>query len=135
MHRVQPLEIEEDLWESLSTKRDQRYEPDEVEVSKHAILLFSGLGSPGYLTRDGWILWLDWDIKEAVPERVPDRKACGYLLLGSKLWDEPRLADFIPKRPPDRDICAKCSGTRWWPIGDDGPLEVLCPACGGVGWL
>lgn len=91
----------------------------------------------------GWSMWADYYLRPdgvavviGADEDRPDEvtvdadpvRVLGLLVWGSQRYAE--LHELLPACPADAADCPCCQHPRF-----SGPGKLICPTCGGVGWL
>ncbi len=99
------------------------------------LYLFGTIGMEAVLRADGavWVSRADrWpESDEHTWRPATDLERYGALVIASRRHAE--LAQLLPPQPPDAPACARCTGSGFL-FGDD-QTGVLCPDCGGLGWV
>jgi hypothetical protein len=129
--------LADEVFERLRAKEHAVGRPDATSIKHDAVWLHTDMGPSYYLTRDGRIISEDVILQTPI-EQAPYRAALSALILGAKHLDGPELLKLLPDRPIGAPDCARCLGTGRWKLpGHTNPPEatVLCPDCGGLGWL
>ena len=128
-----PLALSADVIAKLCAYRAARKRPvDDIERDHDAVMLFGGMGSPGYITTDGRIL-IDadefWESPAGVREANSDDEVIAMLTVGAKTTGIEELLDLIPAAPPEAIRCPMCKGSRWYER-----LGTICLLCRGRSW-
>lgn len=108
---------------------------DVVEQRLNGFVLDPGLGPPVYLAGDGRIVWDGW--YEWHKHAPTERDAYAALVFGAKKTGVTALLELLPARPGCANDCLECKGTGWRDLRSVSgePFQIICPACGGLGWL
>lgn len=133
-----PLALSGALIAKLRAFRAARRVPvDQVERDYDAVMLFGGMGPPGYLTMTGRILigpdefWGEPVVRDA----KNDDEVIAMLVVGAKQTAIAELLDLTPAKPDDAVECPLCRGSRWWLLpGTVKGGPIICVLCSGRGW-
>jgi hypothetical protein len=103
--------------------------PGELSLDRKALMVSGGIGYACFIAPDGDAFLYEYDLEDPTIEYQRDRRAQVLtLVLGSKHISE--LSTLLPSRPTSAPDCEACSG-----LGRVTPIQILCDACHGLGWL
>jgi len=97
-------------------------------IRYQALPLFGTLGQTWLLRPDGTLWRADSEMGLEL-EPLPANLWIEAVMAGTERY--PWLGEVLPARPPDARECEECHGLGRSLLGS----EVLCVACGGLGWL
>ncbi len=124
----------------LQAKSRQFY-TDKIVESEDAVVMTLGLGDAMYLALDGRVIVDEWNYpdEDTPPREAKDAKEMfTAIVIGAKRFNAPELLSLLPSRLETAVDCAACECRGWIRFGLDvhgKPIELVCPDCGGVGWI
>ena len=127
------MRIPPDMMDEIRAKAARRDVPPHGKL----YVLESSIGSDGYATADGRILYdgggdsLDF---EGHLGEASDSDATMIIRAAADLLGLATLLSLLPVAPDDALTCPQCVATGWSHL-DGRRIEVVCHKCSGVGWL
>lgn len=106
-----PLQIPNELLVKLRAIHQRQRMTDRLCLEEDAVSIFKGLGSPAYLTLDGFIFQDDgWESGTEDLRLASFRYVAAYLRSAKWAFALPELLELLPLAPPGTAPCPKCLG-------------------------